>query len=64
MKIVNNVLRLSAAFGLVAVFLLLSACKGRTADNVEPTGETIEVEVNVDSSTTPDVSMDTAGIVN
>lgn len=31
---------------VAAVSLLLPSCKGRTLDNVEPTGETVEVVVN------------------
>lgn len=30
---------------------LFSACKGRTNDNVEPTGDTVEVKVETDSVT-------------
>lgn len=34
----------AASISIVAV-LLLSSCKGRTAENMEPTGDTIEVIV-------------------
>ncbi|MDE7381744.1 MAG: hypothetical protein K2N03_06415 [Muribaculaceae bacterium] len=50
MKIFRQIVRLAVICGLPAVLLLLTSCKGRTADNVEPTGETIEVEIPIDST--------------
>lgn len=43
----------------------LTSCKGRTVDNVEPTGETIEVTVDetpraIEAPTMPTVEADTA----
>lgn len=36
----------AASISVVAALLLLSACKGRTMENVEADGDTIEVVIN------------------
>ena len=36
----------AAAIAFVAALLLLSACKGRTVENMVPDGDTIEVVIN------------------
>ena len=55
---------LSTAAALTVVTFLTS-CKGRTVDNVEPTGETIEVTVDetpraIEALAMPPVEADTA----
>lgn len=45
--------RILAGLGLLAI--LAGGCKGRTAENMEPTGETVRVEIP-----TPDVAQDSA----
>ena len=35
----------AASISIVAALLLFSACKGRTMENMEPTGDTIEVTI-------------------
>lgn len=39
-----------ASLGVIALGLSLAGCKGRTRDNVEPTGETVRVEINKNSA--------------
>ncbi len=58
MKINRTVIRLVAAFGLPAVLLLLSSCKGRRGDNVVPTGETVEVVIPEEEPQSPSVPED------
>lgn len=45
----NNSKRVIAAkiFVAVAVLAGLGSCKGRTMENMEPTGDTVEVEINI-----------------
>lgn len=42
-----------ATFCLIAATGILSACTGRTADNMQPTGETVEVVIP-----NPDIEQD------
>lgn len=35
----------SAACAIIILAFSLTGCKGRTADNMEPTGDTVEVKV-------------------
>lgn len=44
-KNVSTMRLLPLAAGALS-FLCLTACKGRTADNVEPTGDTVEVVIS------------------
>lgn len=48
-RILNNAARISKAAGaimlLAALPLVASSCKGRTAENMTPDGETVEVNV-------------------
>lgn len=54
----NKISRAGSAIAFVAVFIatgLLTGCKGRTADNMVPTGETVRVVIPTD-----DVAQDSA----
>ena len=39
-----------AKLSCIALIILMTACKGRTLDNVEPTGDTIEVVIMQDTN--------------
>ena len=60
----SNLNKATAATFVVAVAVLsgLTSCKGRTMDNMEPTGETIEV--NIVNPSTVEASADTALITD
>lgn len=45
MDIRNNMPRL-AVMASAAMMLLFGSCKGRTADNMEPSGQTVEVVIS------------------
>ena len=47
---------LTAAFGIVALF---TGCKGRTAENMVPTGDTVEVEISKPSPENDSISNST-----
>lgn len=57
MRIKNYLSRPRAVIMMMAAALplLLSGCKGRTAENMTPTGDTVEVVINpADTQTSPD----------
>lgn len=41
----------ACAAGALLLLVALGGCKGRTRDNVEPTGETVRVEINPQADT-------------
>ena len=45
MKKLNIKAIAATSVATVALLLSMSACKGRTLDNVQPTGDTVEVEI-------------------
>lgn len=45
MNVRNSMPRLAVMAG-AAMMLLFGSCKGRTADNMEPTGQTVEVVIS------------------
>ena len=47
MRKINNAKKSVAATGVVAALLMIgfSGCKGRTMENMEPTGDTVEVSI-------------------
>ena len=53
-----NIKAIAATFvATVALLLSMSACKGRTLDNVQPTGDTVEVEIEEVSATDSTVTV-------
>lgn len=62
MKINLNKATAATFVAAVAVLSGLTSCKGRTMDNMEPTGETIEV--NIENPSTIEAAPDTALITN
>ena len=51
MNFSTRIINFAAASGFVAAILLLASCKGRTAENMEPTGDTVEVVIIQPSDT-------------
>ena len=45
MRYSRRFINFAAAFALALLSLCLGSCKGRTLDDVEPTGQTIEVVI-------------------
>ena len=45
MRISRSFLNFALSIFLIAIALSFTGCKGRTLDNVEPTGDTIEVAI-------------------
>lgn len=41
----------------VALLLLLTGCKGRTMENMEPTGDTVEVHIVPNAESAPEQSI-------
>ncbi|MBD5211497.1 MAG: hypothetical protein HDS70_02465 [Bacteroidales bacterium] len=51
-----NLKKTIAATALVITMLSMASCKGRTMENMEPNGDTVEVEVTtIVDSTTPEM---------
>lgn len=51
-----NLKKTIAASALVITMLSMASCKGRTMENMEPNGDTVEVEVTtIVDSTTPEM---------
>ncbi|MDE6259155.1 MAG: hypothetical protein K2M53_12335 [Muribaculaceae bacterium] len=50
MKKINYKATAATFVAAVAVLSCMSSCKGRTMDNIEPTGETIEVKIDPSDS--------------
>ena len=51
-----NLKKTIAATTLVITMLSMASCKGRTMENMEPNGDTVEVEVTtIVDSTTPEM---------
>lgn len=48
------------ALAALVLPVALTSCKGRTLDDITPTGDTVEVVVNIDSSVTDDIVRDVA----
>lgn len=42
-----------AKAAVIAILALLPACKGRTMENMEPTGDTVEVNIDRPEETAP-----------
>lgn len=61
MKKNNRKVTAATFVAAVAVLICMGSCKGRTNDNVEATGDTVEVVI--DDNTPAGVSVDTAGDV-
>ena len=51
MKKLNIKAIAATSVATVALLLSMSACKGRTLDTVQPTGDTVEVEIEEVSAT-------------
>lgn len=51
MKKLNIKAIAATSVATVALLLSMSACKGRTLDNVQPMGDTVEVEIEEVSAT-------------
>ena len=45
MRISRSFIKFASIFCLIFLLASLSGCKGRTAENMEPTGDTVEVVV-------------------
>lgn len=64
MKKLNIKAIAATSVATVALLLSMSACKGRTLDNVQPTGDTVEVEIEEVSATDSSVTVTSeAGVV-
>lgn len=50
MKNWRRIIKFATFFGMVVLMPVLNSCKGRTLENVEPTGDTIEVVIMQDSN--------------
>ncbi|MBD5201659.1 MAG: hypothetical protein HDS73_00915 [Bacteroidales bacterium] len=51
-----NLKKTIAATALVITMLSMASCKGRTMENMEPNGDTVEVDVTtIVDSTTPEM---------
>ena len=58
MTIKNNMPRVAIMAG-AAMMLLFGSCKGRTASNMVPTGETVEVVISEPATADSEASNDT-----
>ena len=64
MKKLNIKAIAATSVATVALLLSMSACKGRTLDNVQPTDDTVEVEIEEVSATDSAVTVTSeAGVV-
>lgn len=50
MRISRSLIKFAFGFCFFVVALALSACKGRTMENMEPNGETVEVVIEQDTT--------------
>lgn len=53
-------LRIISAFALIFAVTALCGCKGRTMENMEPIGDTVEVEVEIPAVDTTQMPADPA----
>ena len=52
-----------SAVAIVAITVALTGCKGRTMENVEPTGDTVEVVLDTDMDSSANDSAQTNSIM-
>lgn len=50
-------LKLSISGAIAVALLLLTGCKGRTMENMEPTGDTVEVHIVPNAESAPEQSI-------